>query len=110
MGRQCIRPAGNRRQGACGGATTTRGELHNYTWVENPPREIRLEMSTGWIYNNRGPANIELAHRGAADVEKVDFHRVDAAEIPGDRQWREVRFIAKKKSPPVACATARNDS
>ena len=71
--------------------------MHNYTWIENAPREIRLEVSTGHIYDVRGPATVELAHRGAIGVEKVGFYPVDSTEVPEDKQWHEVKFLAKRK-------------
>lgn len=83
--------------GGAEGSTTTRGELHNYTWIDQPPREIRLQVKTGVIYNNRGPAEIELAWRGAMDVEKVDFHVISTTEVPEDEEWHEVRFTAQRK-------------
>ena len=92
-----VQPLDKAFYGGAEGATTTRGELHNYTWVEQPPREIRLEVQTGVIYNNRGPATVTLAHRGAVDVEKVDFYEVETVEVREDEQWHEVRFTAKKR-------------
>ncbi len=83
--------------GGSEGSTITRGELHNYTWIDNPPREIRLKVMTGVIYNNRGPATIDFAWRGALDVEKVDFHVLHTVEVPEDKKWHEVRFIAKRE-------------
>lgn len=83
--------------GGTDGETTTRGELHNYTWISNPPREVRLQVKTGLIYNVRGPATVELAHRGPIGVEKVGFSPVGLAAVPEDREWHNVRFTAKKK-------------
>ena len=83
--------------GGTEGETTTRGEVHNFTWIADPPREIRLQVKTGLIYDVRGPATVQLAHRGAVDVEQVGFSTVDTAEVPEDRQWHEVRFTAEKK-------------
>lgn len=92
-----VRPLGKEFYGGADGTTTTRGELHNYTWIENPPREIRLQVSTGLIYDVRGPATITLFHRGSVDVEKVDFYEVATAEVPEDRKWHEVRFTANQR-------------
>lgn len=83
--------------GGADGATTTRGELHNYTWIDDPPREIRLQVSTGLIYDVRGPATVTLFHRGTVDVEKVDFYKVATAEVPEDREWHDVRFTAMQR-------------
>ncbi len=56
-----VRPLGESFYGGAEGGTTTRGELHNYTWISSPPHEIRLQVKTGLIYDNRGPATGELA-------------------------------------------------
>ncbi|MFT5468146.1 MAG: hypothetical protein ACI8UO_003254 [Verrucomicrobiales bacterium] len=92
-----VEPLGKTFYGGAEGATTTRGEVHNYTWVEEAPREIRLEVQTGLIYDVRGPATLTLAHRGPVGVEKIDFYTVDTAEVPEDQNWHEVRFTAEKK-------------
>ncbi len=92
-----VQPFGTAFYGGAEGATTTRGELHNYTWVDHPPCEIRLQVSTGLIYDVRGPATVTLFHRAAIDVEKVDFYEVATARVPEDKQWHEVRFTAKHK-------------
>lgn len=92
-----VQPLGKAFYGGSEGATTTRGELHNYTWIDDPPREIRLQVSTGLIYDVRGPATVTLYHRGAIDVEKVDFYQVATTEVPEDREWHDVRFTATKK-------------
>ncbi len=92
-----VKPLGNDFFGGAEGSTTTRGELQNYTWVENPPQEIGLEVRTGLIYDVRGPARVELSHHGPIGVEEIGFSPVDHAEIPEDKKWHEVQFIAKKR-------------
>ena len=92
-----VKPLGNEFFGGAEGSTTTRGELHNYTWVTDPPQEIILSVRTGLIYDVRGPAEIELAHYGSIGVEKIGFSPVDTTEVPEDKQWHEVRFTAKKQ-------------
>lgn len=92
-----VSPLGKSFFGGEEGETTTRGELHNYTWISSPPQEIRLQVKTGLIYNVRGPATVELSHRGPIGVEKVGFYSVDSAEVPEDREWHDVAFTARKK-------------
>lgn len=92
-----VKPLGNAFFGGADGSTTTRGELHNYTWVDNPPQEIRLSVRTGLIYNVRGPAQIEFSHYGPIGVEKIGFSVVDSAEAPEDKEWHEIKFTAKKR-------------
>lgn len=83
--------------GGAEGSTTTRGELHNYTWIENPPQEIRLQVRTGLIYDVRGPAEITLAHYGPIGVERIGFSAIDKQEVPEDQAWHEVTFTAKQR-------------
>ncbi len=83
--------------GGAKGSTTTRGELHNYAWVENPPQEIRLQVRTGLIYDVRGPAEVTLAHYGPIGVERMGFSAVSTQEVPEDQQWHEVTFTANHK-------------
>ncbi|MHC4880326.1 MAG: DUF4838 domain-containing protein [Planctomycetota bacterium] len=92
-----VNPLGRSFFGGTEGETTTRGELHNYTWISDPPRVIQLQIKTGLIYDVRGPATVELAHRGPIGVEKVGFYPVGSAEVPEDREWHDVRFTARKK-------------
>tara|TARA_R110002096_G_scaffold24760_16_gene78000 strand:+ start:4029 stop:6122 length:2094 start_codon:yes stop_codon:yes gene_type:complete len=92
-----LKPLGKAFFGGVEGETTTRGELHNYTWIDDAPREIRLVVKTGVIYDVRGPATVKLAHRGPVGVEKIDFYEVATAEVPEDKEWHEVRFTAEKK-------------
>jgi len=91
------KPLGTDFFGGIEGSTTTRGELHNYSWVENPPQEIRLKVRTGLIYDVRGPAHVKLAHYGPIGVEKMGFSEVDTAVVPEDQQWHEVRLMAEKR-------------
>lgn len=92
-----VQPLGTTFYGGADGATTTRGELHNYTWIDDPPREIHLQVSSGLIYDVRGPATVTLFHRGTVNVEKVDFYEVATVEVPEDRDWHDVRFTATKR-------------
>lgn len=75
----------------------TRGELHNYTWVDNPPVDIKLEVQIGLIYTSRGPASLTLAHYGAIGVESEGFVEVESARVPEDKQWHPVKFTAQQK-------------
>ncbi len=92
-----VKPLGSKFFGGAEGSTTTRGELHNYTWVATSPQAIRLWVRTGLIYDVRGPATIQLARYGPIGVETIGFSPVDTAKVPEDRQWHEVRFTAREQ-------------
>lgn len=92
-----VRPFGQDFFGGDEGSTTTRGELKNYVWIDRVPREIHLSVRTGLVYDVRGPATVEFAHREPIDVETIGFRSIDSAEIPEDQQWHDVRFTAKQK-------------
>ncbi|MFW6060666.1 MAG: hypothetical protein ACODAQ_10825, partial [Phycisphaeraceae bacterium] len=64
-------------------SSRTRGRAEYYTWFAQPPAAIELEITTGTIYDNRGPATVTLEQW---DDDLQDYEAVDTQEVPPDKQ------------------------
>ena len=80
LGLEDVQPLGRTFYGGAEGATTTRGELHNFTWIDSPPYDIRLEVSTGLIYSITLLSVIPLLYRKKPPSEPTNAD----AETPTD--------------------------
>ena len=70
----------------------SRGVRHYYTWVEQPPKTFKLEVTSGLVYANQAPARLALFPSGDTLGQAVAH-----AEIPGTQQPVAIELATTEK-------------
>jgi len=70
----------------------SRGTRQYYTWVEQPPGTLKLEVTSGLVYPNQAPARLALFPSGETLGKAVS-----QAEVPGSQQPVAVELTTAEK-------------
>lgn len=75
-------------------AGRTRARTENYTWIDTPGREFDIQLRSGVIYDNRGPAIVSFQWW---DEDLDEFITMAEEEVEPTGEWKTVRFKAESE-------------